>query len=123
MNDHQLLDVCEQLIAVIKDLFPEHAEFNSWIDHSRYACISRISWKLNNDENRPNKLSRIILVIIPCESIEDSDYKNRKQIVQERFKSFIQKKYVKFNPDHDVSRYKPPPTEEWLIDNDGCLNR
>lgn len=117
MNNHQLLVIGDELIASVKELFPKHAEFNSQIDHSKHAYICSIYWKLNNDKDRPNKPSRIILVTISREAIEDSDYENRKQIIQERFKAVIAAKYKSFNPEHDIPRYQSPPTEEWLIEN------
>jgi len=117
MNNNQLLSIGDKLIASVKELFPKHAEFNSWVDHSRSAYVCNISWKLNNDVNRPNKPSRIILVIISREAIEDCNYENREQIIKEKFKDIIQKKYKSFDPDHDVSRYQSPPTEEWFVDS------
>jgi hypothetical protein len=117
MNDRQLLAISDELIAFVKELFPKHAEFNSWMDHSKWAYICNICWKLNSDKDRPNKPSRIILVIISREAIEDSNYENRKQIVQEKFKAIIQEKYKLFNADHDIPRYQSPPTEEWLVDS------
>ena len=119
MNDNQLLAISEELVDAIKESFPSHAEFNFWVDHLRDACIIRICWKLNNDKDRPNKFSRIILIVISREAIEDSDYKNRKQLVLEKFKSFIQENYKSFIPNHDAPRYQSPPTEEWLLDNKG----
>lgn len=122
MNDCELLVIGDELITSVKELFPKHAEFNSWIDHSKWAYICNVCWKLNNDKNRPNKPSRIILVNIPREAIEDSNYENRKQILQERFKAIIQEKYKSFNPEHNIPRYQSPPTEEWLVNNN-TLNR
>ncbi len=111
----------DQLLDSIKDMFPLHAEYSSIIDHGRYGYLANIHWKLNNDINRPNKSSRIILIVILGEALEDSDYDHRSNLVQERFKRFISDKLKHHNAEHDEPYGKAPPIDEWIVDNI-CLN-
>jgi|GEM_PF-1252232 hypothetical protein len=111
----------DQLLESVKDRFPSHTEYGSTIDHGRYAYLANIHWKLNTDKNRPNKTSRIILIVISGEAIEDSDYDKRCNLVQERFKKFISEKMKYFNAEHGESYGKVPPVEEWYVDT-GTLN-
>ncbi len=113
--EHQ--ELCAQFVDLIKDVFPNHAEFNTWCDGSRMSCICRICWKLNDDKSRPNKPSKIILIVISHEALDDYNdgSTNEQQDAQERFKEFIKKKYSNFDPNHDTPKYQTPPTEEWLV--------
>ena len=117
MNNQQLVSIGNELITSVKGIFPQNAEFECHYDSTRLAFVCTVYWKLNNDDRRPNKPSRIIVIVVSSESIEDSGYEKRKSIVHERFKTFIQAKYNQFTPNHDEPYGKPPPTEEWLIDN------
>ena len=109
--------LCNQLIDLIKGIFPGQANFYTWYDSSKLSCLCRISWKLNDDSKRPNKTSKIILLIISQEAIDD--YRDstplKQQEAQKFFKNFIQNKYNQFDPNHDVPKNQSPPTEEWLV--------
>jgi hypothetical protein len=114
MDEKEWLSVGNELIGCVKDQFPG-AHFNSRIDHSRYSFICNICWKLNTDRDRPNKLSKIISVIISGEAIEDSDYDNNKATIQKKFQDYIETKRKGFDPEHDEPYGQPPPMEEWVI--------
>lgn len=121
MDETKWLSIGDKLVESVKEKFPSHAEYSSIIDHRRYGYLANIHWKLNNDKNRPNKPSRIILIVISGEAIEDSDYDKRHAVVQERFQKFINEKVKHFNPEHDEPYGKAPPIEEWIVDT-GLLN-
>ncbi len=71
--------------------------------------IFEIRWKLENNQNRPNKRSRSIRIIIEEEAIDDCvDFK----IAGLKLKEIIKIKLSTFNPDDG------PPTEEWKISTD-----
>lgn len=116
MNQEKWKAIGDELLESIKDMFPPHAEFSSIVDHGRYSYLANIHWKLNNDNKRPNKPSRIILIVISGEALEDSDYNNRSNLVQERFKKFICDKVKHHNAEHDEPYGDAPPVEEWLVD-------
>lgn len=116
LNNQQMLFIGNELIAAVKNIFPQHAEFES--RYSSWAFESTIFWKLNNSANRPNKPSRIILIIIPKEAIMDANYEQRKLAVHEQFKKYIQSRYDKFNPNHEEAPDQAPPVEKWLITHD-----
>ena len=112
MDEKQLLLIGKQLIDLVKDIFPSHAEFNNRCEDNSF--ISIIHWKLNNDQNRPNKRSRIIKIKISQESIEDGYYTPQQPY---KFQSLIKERYARFVPEHDASRDESPPMEEWLINS------
>lgn len=101
---------CEELKNIIKDIFPENAELKC------YDIDIVISWKLNNDKNRPNKRSKTIKIIITEEFFEDyrDNTEDKQKAAREGFKKYIKTKYENFEPDHDEQKYQPPPMEEWV---------
>lgn len=108
---------CEQLILLARDTFPEYVEINTYYDGIRMSAIGRICWKLNNDESRPNKSSKIISIVIPAEALDDYNDStvNQQERAQKRFKKYIQNQYKSFNPNHNMPEYQEAPSEEWLI--------
>lgn len=115
MNDKELLAIGNELISSMNGIFPPEANFETFLDHSRLSFACSIYWKLGNDRNRPNKPSKIIIILISYEAIEDSNYQKRDREVQDKFRSFIDAKYKTFNPDHNEPREKSPPNEEWIV--------
>lgn len=83
MDTQKWLSIGTELIGSVKNQFPSHADYEPRIDNGNFVC--RINWKLNNDINRPSKRSRIILVRISNEALEDADYDNNQAILHERF--------------------------------------
>lgn len=121
MDDQKWLSIGDELIKSVKDKFPLYAEISSIIDRDRRGYVARIHWRLGSDKERPNKSSRIILVIISGEAIDDSHYDSRRNEVHAKFEKFIDSKIKQFNPEHDESYNKLPPVDEWLVDN-ACIN-
>ncbi len=119
MNKQALVSLGDDLISNIKDLFPESSEFESQYNSNKRAFECTIYWHLNNDEARPQKLSRIILIVISNEALEEfhSRGKGKQKIAQEKFERYIKEKLKLFSPDHNESSRHAPPVEEWLIDN------
>jgi len=68
--------------------------------------IFEIHWKLENDQNRPNKRSRLIQIRIEEVAIDDCVDFNEAGL---KLKEIIEIKLSTFNPDVG------PPTEEWKI--------
>lgn len=110
-------------IEVIRPLFPTDAiiepkgeEYDGFIvDTNRVEpfeggdVIFEIRWKLENNQNRPNKRSRSIRIIIEEEAVDDCvDFKEAGL----KLKEIIEIKLSTFNPDDG------PPTEEWKISTD-----
>lgn len=115
MNNTEMCSIGNELIDTVRDVFPKEAEIETFMDGSQLSFVCSVYWKLGNDANRPNKPSKIILIIISYETINDVNYKQRKQEVQNKFKHFIETQYNNFNPDHQSPREKAPPNETWAI--------
>src|SRR5690606_24396629 len=101
MDKSEIIKIGDDLIESVKDIFPADAEYDSRFDGMRGGYVSRINWKLNNDETRPNKPARIILIIISEEAVDDSDYWNHRLDVQQKFYKEIKQRYVSFVPVHN----------------------
>jgi hypothetical protein len=102
--------------GIVKPLFPDHAEIHR--EPGRQSELSFwITWKLNNDPDRPNKHSRPIRLIFSQEALEDylclSD--QRQSAATKRIIQFVTRRLSQFNPEHDVPRYQSVPPEEWVI--------
>jgi len=115
MNRGKVRATGNELIDSVRDVFPNGSEIETLMDGSRLSFVCSICWKLRTDLARPNKPSKIILIEIPYEVIEDSNYNENKLKVNAKFKKFIVTKYEDFNPDHNEPRDKSPPNEIWVV--------
>lgn len=102
------------IIDNIKELFPDGAEFKIDVSIPNEAAIF---WKLNNDQKRPNKTSKIIILKVSDEFAEDyrdgSD--NTKISMDAKIPAFITQKLIDFDPDHSTPYSEEAPKEIWLI--------
>lgn len=112
-EEEKLFSIFQQLIDLIKDIFPNDAIFKNSTDYLKWEFNSLIIWKLKNDPTRPNKPSKRVFIIIPMEVVDDIDYDKHKQEVDTKFHSCIKIKFNQFNPDHNQ---RTPPIEEWYIE-------
>lgn len=118
MNHKEIISIGDELINAVKGVFPKNAEIESRFDGDRRAYVCTVYSKINNDKTRPNKPSRIIVIIIDRDSILDADYVNRKTIIIEKFSVFIRAKYEQYEPDHNVPSSLSPPIDEWYVDSE-----
>lgn len=72
----------QKLIDQIKDLFPSDTQYLSEFKEWKFTCI--IHWKLNNDKDRPDKLSRSILIRISYEYLSDCNYEKKQRGYQSK---------------------------------------
>jgi len=79
-----------------------------------------VSWKLNDDPERPNKMSKTILIIVSHEAAEDysSAMSHDQEKAFERLDSFLSQKLSSFDPTHNARRNEPSPVEKWIITSD-----
>lgn len=98
-----------ECIVILRTAFPVDADIKIVPnDDLKYA----IDWLLHTDRNRPNKHSRLITFIIPCEIIDDcSDFSE----VKENLEIFIKGKLHYFDPNHDHPKDVSPPNEKWIF--------
>lgn len=76
-----------------------------------------VSWKLNDDPERPNKMSKTISITVSSEAAEDfaSALGQNQQEAYQRVNAFLSQKLANFDPNHDVPKYESPPVEKWVI--------
>ncbi len=105
----------EKLVQVIQQEMPGGAEINVVPGIGAIKVV--VAWKLNNDPERPNKMSKTISICVSHEAVQDfaSASGSAQTNAYGRVTKFLSEKLAYFNPDHDTPRYEPPPVEQWLI--------
>jgi hypothetical protein len=77
-----------------------------------------VSWKLNDDLERPNKMSKTISIHVSHEVVQD--FSNASEHGQtdayRRLNSFLSQKLANLDPRHNAPRHESPPVEQWFID-------
>ncbi len=104
-------------LEIICSLLPNKASISS-TDHSE-KFVASISWELDNDPERPHKRSRILVIEIPQETVED--YKNKSVAKQKaddkKLAQQIKELLQDFNPDHDAPIGQEAPEKRLVIGN------
>jgi hypothetical protein len=82
------------------------------------GCLNvGVSWKLKDDPERPNKMSKTISITVSHEAAQD--FANVSTVDQgasfARVAEFLTQRRAHFDPTHNTSRYEPPPVEKWII--------
>jgi hypothetical protein len=96
-------------IELIRPIFPSGAIIGA---DENNAVILRIDWFLGNDQKRQNRRSRLIIIVVSREAIEDCQDFDKAGL---KFQKIIEKKFSTFNPDHNHSILVRPPAEKWVI--------
>lgn len=100
-----------QLGEVIKPLFPINAKLSCHED------VISISWKLNNDPYRKNKISVPINIKISDEFMED--YRDADELQKNKMLNFFNKlisEYVSnFSPNHNSQYGSYVPPVIWVV--------
>ena len=105
----------DRILQAIKNAMPSNAEFCE--AHGNGAFYVGVSWKLNNDPERPNKMSKPISIRVSIEAAQD--FSSASAQVQEatldRLVAFLSEKLTTFDPEHNVPKHEAPPVEEWIV--------
>lgn len=105
----------DQIIQAVKIVMPADAEIQTFPHNEAFNV--NVSWKLNDDPERPNKMSKNISICVPHELIVD--FTNASEIDQgtvlNRVVAFLSAKLATFDPSHNAEKYKTPPVEQWVI--------
>jgi len=108
----------EQILQAVTEVMPPNVEVR--VEPGRKEFKVRVSWKLNDDPERPNKTSKILLICVSHEAVED--YATASCIEQEaayrRIVTFLSAKLATFDPQHNEPIYKAPPVVRWVITPD-----
>ena len=99
----------------ITPLFPAGTKFTSFDNLDDFKA--KAYWKLNNDPNRPNKSSRIVIVEITEKAIEDYQSKSatRQEEDDTKITAQIEEFLSEFDPNHDSFPGEPTPEVKLLI--------
>lgn len=107
----------DEIINAIKQAIPAGANINvvGGIGEFRVGA----SWKLNDDPERPNKMSKTISIIVSDEAVQDfaSASAQNQCKAYNRVNQFLSQKLANFDPSHNKPKYNPAPVEEWVINN------
>ena len=108
-------DLYKHWLDLLQSLFPSQADFCSLDNLDDF--ITKVSWKLNNDPERPNKRSKIIKIIIPSEVIDDYENKStiKKQEDDKKLLQFVEQFLKEFDPDHDTPYEDSTPEVDFVI--------
>lgn len=105
-----------QILEATKSAMPSSAAIT--VVPGSGALDIEIAWKLNDDPERPNKMSKTIRICVSKEAEEDfskASNANQNNVYQRVF-DFLSEKLAHFDPTHSVQRCEPPPVEQWIID-------
>jgi len=110
MND----DLRNHWEGLLKPIFPDRSKIKC--DRSSSDFRVRVSWKLGNDPERPNKMSKTILVIVPDEVADDYSNKNdaQRNFDDMKLKEFVSSGLSDHDPDPDHAIGQSPPVVEWI---------
>ena len=105
----------DQILGAIQAAMPVDAQIQVV---PGVGCLNvGISWRLNDDPERPNKMSKTIAITVSHEAAQD--FANAPAADQarafERVVTFLRQKLAQFDPAHNTSKYEPPPVEHWVI--------
>jgi hypothetical protein len=105
----------EQALKAIRAEMPPSAEIDEIPDKGRFTVD--VSWKLNDDPERPNKMSKTISICVSNEAAKDFDTASAadQEAAYRRISTFLSKKLAVFNPQHELPKSTEPPVDLWVI--------
>lgn len=105
----------EEIFSAIRQAMPADAQMD--IISSSSSFYVSVAWPLNDDPERPNKMSKTISIHVSHEAAQD--YANAPENIQPqvrgRLQRFLHEKLRAFDPSHRNARDVPPPVERWDI--------
>lgn len=105
----------KQILQAIQAAMPADAEIR--VVPSIGTLNVGVSWKLNDDPERPNKMSKTISISVSHEAAQDfaSASASDQGAAFQRVANFLSAKLAQFDPRHNTPKYEAPPVEQWLI--------
>ena len=107
----------DTLTQIVSSVMPSNAEIRVNPQTAYYQA--GISWKLNNDPERPNKESKVIILNVSYEVLQAIPNLSgaEQQGALNRINIFLKEKLKSFNPDHNEPHGAPAPTVTWEINS------
>ena len=105
-----------EVMSTIRQVMPADAEIQ--VVSSTFDFNVGVSWRLNDDPERPNKMSKTIRIHVSHEAAQDfaSASEHGQEDAFRRLNSFLSQKLANFDPKHNAPRHESPPVEQWFID-------
>lgn len=105
----------DQILQAIKAAMPANAEIR--VVPGIGSLNVGVSWKLNDDPERPNKMSKTIAICVSHEAAQDfaSASASDQGAAYQRVSAFLSGKLAQFDPQHNAPKYEAPPVEQWVI--------
>lgn len=109
------MEVDSNIVDAIRKAMPAEADIDTVRGLGGFSV--GIGWPLSDDPDRPNKMSRIISIVITDEAARDFTMAVQRDRADafERVHRLLTRKLADFDPQHDVPRYGPPPVEQWTL--------
>lgn len=106
----------DQILQAIKAAMPANAEI--CVIPGVGSLNVGVSWKLNDDPERPNKMSKTIAICVSHEAAQDfaSASQANQAGAHQRVANYLTQKLAHFDPTHNAPKYEIPPVEQWIID-------
>lgn len=107
----------DQILQAIKAAMPADAEIR--VIPGVGSVNVKVSWKLNDGSERPNKMSKTIAICVSHEAAQDfASASAANQLgTYQRVLVFLAQKLAQFDPAHNASKSEVPPIEQWIIDS------
>jgi hypothetical protein len=104
-----------EIVKAIHASMPSAAELR--VIESAGGFYVGVSWKLNDDPERPNKMSKTISILVSDEAAQDfaSASIANQEVAYQRINLFLSDKLASFDPQHGALRHEPPPVDQWVI--------
>jgi len=111
----------DQILQAIKATMPANAEIR--VVPGIESLMVGVSWPLNDDPERPNKMSKTISIRVSHEAAQDfaSASAANEGAAYNRVRTYLQAKLAQFDPQHNAPRYESPPVEQWVITSEVVL--
>lgn len=103
----------DEIISIIEQAMPKSSEIK--ISGSNV----NVSWKLSDDPDRSNKMSKTISIHVSEEALEDftNSADGIKVEALRRITKYLYAKLEQFEPNHNKKKHEEPPVEKWLINS------
>ncbi len=111
------MSIQDQIIQAITAVMPQNAEVRPV--QSVDALHVGVSWKLEDDPERPNKMSKTIAICVSHEAAQDfaaASAANQNGAPQ-RVRTFLAQRLAQFDPKHNTPKHESPPVEKWVINS------
>src|SRR6187399_1974747 len=112
------MELGKELTKMIETIMPPNAEI--LVNSKSRSYDAHISWKTADDNERKNKRSKKIIIVVPYDVLDDMENLSvsKKEAVINRIKSHISKNLASFNPNHNEPHGALDPEVTWEIDSE-----